>query len=93
MNVTPKVGKELHESRLKEVIAELMEKGYHVVQLDGKSPDAVATKDGKLIAVEVIGKYGKERNYKLRSGWTFAGKKREYNMFDDVLIYTFPYGY
>jgi len=86
------VGKEKHEQRLREVVEELKSKGFHVVCLNGKSPDAIATKDGKLIAVEVIGKYGKNRRYKLSGGWTFTGKRKIYGMFDDVLIYTFPYG-
>ena len=77
---------------MSEVIEKLKMEGYHIVRLHGKSPDAVATKDGKLIAVEVIGKYGKERKYKLTGGYTFAGKKREYSMFDDVLIFTFYRG-
>lgn len=85
------IGKERHEKKLTEIIEELKQKGYHVVRLDGKSPDAVATKDGKLIAVEVLGKYGKRRNYKLAGGHTIAGKKRNYKMFDDVLVFTFPY--
>jgi hypothetical protein len=80
-----------HENRLTEVIDELKGKGFHVIRLNGKCPDAIATKEGKLIAVEVIGKWGKERRYRLTGGWTYTGKKRTYSMFDDVMIFDFPY--
>jgi Holliday junction resolvase len=86
-----KTGNNRHESKLVEVIKELEGKGFRVVKLCGKSPDAIATRDGKIIAIEVIGKYGKKRKYKLTGGWTIIGKKRNYSMFDDVLIFTFPY--
>ncbi len=81
---------ERHEERLKEVIKELREEGYKVIDLEMKSPDAIAVKNNKIIAVEVLG-----RMYINGKGWknnfTIKSKKEIYKMFDDVIIKTFNY--
>jgi epoxyqueuosine reductase QueG len=76
-----------HESKLDEVCKNLRIQGYVVVKLNRKSPDAVASKDGKMVAVEVLAKYGPERNYKVK-GQTFATKRRLYEGlgFDSVVF-------
>ena len=59
-------GGQEHERKLREMCDGLRSKGWAVVELNGKSPDAVASKDGRMIAVEVLTRYGKEGNYKFR---------------------------
>lgn len=61
-------------------------------------PDAIAEKDGEIIAVEVLGKIrrkprpkgtgprhkGQSRGYRLTGGLTFAEKQRRYSRFDNI---------
>ena len=80
-----------HERVLKEYCDELRTQGYNVVETHGKIPDAIATKDGKLIAVEVLIKIkrsGKGKGWRPMGGYTLDGKRRNYYMYDDVLIRT-----
>ncbi len=81
---------EKHEERLREVIKELREEGYNVIDLEMKSPDAIAVKDNKIIAVEVLGRtFIKGRGWK--NNFTIKRKKQIYDMFDDIIIKTFDY--
>ena len=80
-------GNEQHGLLLNETIRELEAEGWRVVDLKGKSPDAVAAKDGKLIAIEVLGQSWTKKGWK--GNWTFRSKKANYSMFDDVLIKVF----
>lgn len=83
-----KKGKEEHEALLKKTIRELEAEGWRVVDLEGKSPDAVAAKDGKIIAVEILGqRWIPGTGWKQR--WTYKAKKENYSMFDDVVIKVF----
>ena len=82
-----RIGNKQHEKVLKETIEKLEEKGYRVVDLKGKSPDAVATKDNKLIAVEILGET--HRKGKWKKSWTYTQKEDDYSMFDDIIIKTF----
>ena len=80
----------LHEKILKDTIKELTKQGYRVIDLEMKSPDAIATKNNKIYAVEVLGlqyrgKKGWNRN------WTYRAKKSIYHMFDDLIVKTFKY--
>jgi len=81
---------ENHEKRLKEVLSELRREGYRTLDLERKCPDGIALKDGKIFAVEILGK-----KYKKGHGWTnrysVRAKKSIYHMFDDVIIRTFKY--
>jgi len=79
-----------HEETLKEFLEELRERGYNVIDLERKSPDGIAVKDNKIYAIEVLGtqkKKGKGNHKK----WTYRGKRKEYDMFEDVLFKTFSY--
>jgi len=86
----PKPPSGQHEQELKAFCDRLRADGYHVIETHGKIPDAIATKDGKLYAVEIVmkirvkkqGKYG----WKPMGGYTLEGKKRNYSMYDEVLI-------
>lgn len=95
-----KHGSKQHQEKLQEFKAELEKEGWRVILLEAKSPDGIAVKDGEICAVEVIGKElrrageykGKYKTGEPRyqwtrpSGFTFAGKRRIYHMFDDVIF-------
>jgi Holliday junction resolvase len=93
-----KVSREKHELALKEKIKELEMDGWRVVNLQGKSPDAIAVKDNQIVAVEILKKIRTERKNpelarkKGKFKWTFAGgftltsKRSNYDMFDDVIF-------
>jgi len=81
---------EYHEELVRRNATILRRKGHRVVILGRKSPDMIAVKDGKIIAVEVLGytripKKGKKKN------WTVKEKKLNYKMFDDLIIIRFEY--
>ena len=68
-----------HRRAFLEYFDELEKDGWKVIDLQNKSPDGIAVKDNKIVAVEIIlssqtGKY------------TSKTKKKEYSMFDDVLV-------
>ena len=79
-----------HEINLVDELSKLRQDGWKVINLKGLSPDGIAVKDGKIIAIEVLG-----MNYKKGKGfchsWTYKDKKERYSMFDDVIIKTFKY--
>ncbi len=77
-----------HQEVLDETVKELEKEGWHVVRLAGKSPDAVASMDGKIIAVAVLPTRWKE-GIGWKHKWTYKKKLRTYEMFDDVLIKCF----
>ena len=79
-----------HEYYLSSLIEEYEKKGWRVVRLQEKSPDAVACKNGKLIALEVLGVARGPKGGELHS-WTYKAKKATYDMFDDLIIKTFFY--
>ncbi|MCJ7424860.1 hypothetical protein MUP01_11440, partial [Candidatus Bathyarchaeota archaeon] len=67
--------------------------GYRVIELHGYSPDAIAIKDGRITAVEVLGKQWRTNprggTKELHGSWTHAGKKKQYAMFDALKIVSF----
>lgn len=85
-----------HGMALREKVEELEKNGWRVIDLDGRSPDAIAIKDGKIIAVEILKKFKTERTNEetiKRHGrfvWRYSGgksqsqKRQNYSMFDDV---------
>jgi hypothetical protein len=94
----PKRGNLKHEEALGMKIKELETTGWKVITLQGKSPDAIAVKDNKIMAVEILKKIKTERkNQKIakkkgKFKWSFAGgytltrKRSTYDMFDDVIF-------
>ena len=84
----PKAPTGFHEDCLKAFCARLAADGYHVVETHGKIPDAIATKDGKLVAVELIVKTRRAGGWRPMGGYTQEGKRRNYSMYDAVLIET-----
>lgn len=88
----PKAPSGQHEAELNTFCEELMKQGYHVVQTHGKIPDAIAVKDNKIFAVELVMKIRCKKQdrygWKPMGGYTLGGKRRNYAMFDEVLIKT-----
>ncbi|HXG14224.1 MAG TPA: hypothetical protein VNK25_03740 [Candidatus Nitrosotenuis sp.] len=93
-----KVSKEKHMAALKEKTKELELQGWRVVDLQGKSPDAIAIKDGRIVAIEILRKIKTERKnpdlakkkgkfkWSFAGGFTLASKRSNYDMFDDVIF-------
>lgn len=91
-----KRGSEQHEAEVKRKAEEMISQGWRVIILNGKSPDAIAVKDGKIVAVEILKKIKTERTneetikrhgryvWRYQGGFTQAGKRSIYDMFDDV---------
>jgi len=90
-----------HEDKVKEFLKELQNKGYKTINLNGKCPDGIAVKNGKICAVEVLKKIKTVRKneasakahgkyvWRFNGGQTMNQKRSIYSMFDDVLFYTF----
>ena len=83
-----KIGSEKHERILQLKARILKEEGYKVIILDGKSPDAIAVKGNKIIAIEIVG-----RKHKVGRGWaksrTMKSIRENYYMFDSIEIVAF----
>lgn len=63
------------------------DRGYSVIVLKKKSPDAIAFKNGGIFAIEIIGlQKGYSGDYQIKN------KEDIYNMFDGLMIKTFIYG-
>lgn len=79
-----------HEKFLDIYIEELRAEGYNVIKMGRKIPDAVATKDGKLFAVEMMDKPARSG-----LGWvnphTLKEKQINYSKFDGLLYREFRY--
>jgi len=57
---------------------EAEQRGYKVIDLKGKSPDAIAFKDGKAICIEVLPAYYSKNKESYVSNWTYSGKTTVY---------------
>lgn len=87
-----------HEKTLQSYFQELESNGYKTLNLEGKCPDGIAIKDGKIYAVEILRKIRYERKnpesikrhgrftWKFQSGNTLTSKLKAYHMFEKVLI-------
>jgi len=80
----------MHEITVAKAVEELMEKGYHVVKMSRKTPDAIAFKDGKFYAVEALG-----QRWTPEQGWTNKRskieKERAYAHIGQLIFYSFRY--
>jgi hypothetical protein len=75
---------EEHELSLTLLIQELKNAGYHVIKTYRKIPAGIATKDGKIYAVEVLGRTYKNKKWKTSA--TKEQKIKDYKEFDGVLF-------
>lgn len=92
------MGNKKHENALNELIKKLEDEGWRIVNLHGKSPDAIAVKDNIIAAVEILKRIKSERKnpdlakkkgkfkWSFAGGYTLASKKSNYDMFDDVIF-------
>lgn len=82
--------KSQHELELKNCIKEFRDKGWRVIDMKRKSPDAIALKNNKLIIIEIVGAT-KTNNTK----WHTSKTKKHYNEvwcdFDAVVLKHFYY--
>jgi len=91
-----KIGSKKHEEEVQRKALEMRKEGWKVIILNGKSPDAIAIKKGKVVAVEILKKIKTERTnpetikrhgryvWRYQGGYTQAAKRSIYDMFDDV---------
>ena len=81
-------------------VDQLKGEGWHVVTIGPSYPDAIAVKDGVIMAVEVLGKIkkltkqkrpgkGKSRGWRYMGGLTLAEKIRRYSRFDKIAFVTY----
>lgn len=94
----PKTGGKKHEEVLEKLIDEMNLDGWKTINLHGKSPDAIAVKNNKIVAVEILKRIKTERKnpdlakkkgkfkWSFAGGYTLASKKSNYDMFDEVIF-------
>ena len=77
-----------HKKAVVVYLEELRNKGWKTINLKGKSPDGIAVKDNKIVAIELLGTT--HRNGKgWHSNYSISQKKSDYSMFDEVVVKTF----
>lgn len=83
-------GKELHEKELRRYLEEAKSKGRKIIDLAGKSPDAIEVRleygKLKLIAIEVLPSRWSTTYKSWKHAWTYKQKQYSYRMFDEVKI-------
>ena len=86
-----------HEELLYEEIMDLREKGWWVVPVKRKLPDAIAISPDrtKIVAIEVLGRKkrtdskGKSKGYRWDGGKGVEKKRWDYGHFDDIIFVLF----
>ena len=77
-----------HKEAVVNYLKQLENEGWKTINLKGKSPDGIAIKNNKIVAIELLG-----YTYRNGKGWhsnkTIKNKKSDYSMFDDVFIKSF----
>ncbi len=79
-----------HEKELGKLMRKLRKEGYNVIKTYHKIPDAIACKDGKIYAVEMMGQKWSS-NKKWKNKHSKAEKERDYSNFDGLLFGIFRY--
>lgn len=83
-----------HEELVAAKVHELMNEGWRVVTIGNRHPDAIAIKDGVIMAVEILKKYkhvskaGKNKGWKYTNG-AMKQKLEGYAHFDKIAFVTF----
>lgn len=70
-------------------IERLKKQGYRVINLEDKSPDAIAIKGNKVIAIEILGMSYYKKNFSWKGTFSIKQKLSTYHMFDGVIIRNF----
>jgi len=79
----------LKNDNLNSKLDSLREDGFNIIKMNMKSPDAIATKNNKLYAIEILGfKEGHSSSYAIK----LKEKCERYNDFDGLMIRSFKYG-
>lgn len=89
-----KRGSPLHEAHLKLAKQELEKDGAKVILLHGSCPDGIVLKEGKLIALDVIGRHWSDKKHAFNRSWTVKGKRQQYLDvlgFEDLIIREFQF--
>jgi hypothetical protein len=81
-------GMKQHQDTIVSYLVELESLGFHTVNCHGKAPDAIAVKDNKIYAVEIMGFSSIPKK-----GWeqlpSIKAKKDNYDSFDGILFKIF----
>lgn len=82
---------ETRQECIQRITNDFENRGYRIIRLGLKSPDAIAIKDNKIYAIEILGithiqDGGHIRN---RKNWAWTEKQNLYSMFDGLMIKTF----
>jgi hypothetical protein len=81
---------ELLDRKVREAKEKLQTEGYNVITPQGKCPDLICTKDGKILAVQVVAKYKVGRGkYIMSESQTLSSISSEFSMYDGVLVFSF----
>lgn len=81
-------GSQQHEMEVEKTIKKLEKEGWKVINTKGVIPDAIAIKNNKCVAIEVLGiSYRKNKGW--HRSWTVKNKTDTYSMYDDVIIEVF----
>lgn len=78
---------EQHKKVIEEIVQHLERSGIHAINAYNKRPDIIATKDGKIIAVEIISRRMTKKGFK--SSHSSNMKIKYYSMYDEVIVYEF----
>ena len=88
-----------HENLLYEEIYNLQEQGWHIVDVRRTLPDAIAVSpDGKIVAIEVLGRKkrydvkGRSKGYQWDGGKSVKQKRWLYQQYDDIIFILFDRG-
>lgn len=88
-----------HENLLYEEIYSLEEKGWHIVDVRRTLPDAIAiSPEGKIVAIEVLGRKkrydskGKSKGWQWDGGKNVLDKRWRYQKYDDIIFVLFDRG-
>ena len=80
---------EKHNEELELEIKRLQEKGFRVINLNNKSPDAIAIKGDKIYAIKVLGLSYYKKKYTWKGSYSIRQLLKVYHMFDGIIIKNF----
>lgn len=77
----------LHQKILYKLLNDLDAQGFHTIDMTGCVPDAIAVKDNKIYAIEVLTRTGSEHNNNTDQ-FNIRKKEVKYNLYgyDDIIF-------